>query len=92
MEVDYSARLYFNDLITVRLGVVKVGGSSCTYAFGVDREHGVRAVSGRIVIVHASSTSEGSAPWPPALKEALSAPQDFVQVDGGWQSHADRIG
>ena len=85
VEVDYSARLYFNDLLTVSVGVIKVGGSSCTFAFEVDREDGVRAVSGRIVIVHASSTSEGSAPWPSILREALASPRDFIQSSGGWE-------
>ena len=84
VEVDYRARLYFNDLLTVLVGVIKVGGSSCTYGFGVDRADGVRAVSGRVVIVHASSTTDGSAPWPPALREALAVPRDFVMGDGGW--------
>ena len=84
VEVDYSARLYFNDLLTVSVGVIKVGGSSCTFGFGVHREDGVCAVSGRIVIVHASSTTEGSAPWPPTLREALAAPRDFVQTNSHW--------
>jgi acyl-CoA thioesterase FadM len=84
VEVDYQARLYFNDLITVRLGVVKVGASSCTYAFAIDREDGERAVSGRMIIVHASSTTEGSAPWPDALRLALAAPRDFAMAVSDW--------
>ena len=90
VEVDYQARLYFNDLITVRLGVVKVGTSSCTYAFGIDREDAVRAVSGRMVIVHASSTTDGSAPWPDGLRESLGQPRDFVMTDSTWTS-ANRL-
>ena len=84
VETGYQARLYFNDLLLVRLGVVKVGTSSCHYAFAVDREDGVRAVSGRMVIVHALGTSEGSAPWPDSLRERLAAPHDLTLVEGTW--------
>lgn len=85
VEVDFRARLYFDDLITVRLGVVKVGTSSCTFALAVDRVDGVRALTGRAVIVHASSTSEGSAPWPDALRAALAAPRDYTMGAATWQ-------
>jgi acyl-CoA thioester hydrolase len=85
IEVDYRARLFFNDVLKVNVGVIKVGGSSCTFGFAIDREDGVCAVSGRVVIVHASSTTEGSAPWPATLRDALAAPRDFLQVDGGWE-------
>lgn len=84
VEADYQARLFFDDELTVTVGVVKIGTSSCTYAFGIDRPDGVRAVSGRVVIVHASSTTEGSAPWPDVLRAALAAPRDYVMTESGW--------
>lgn len=74
IEIDYSARLYFGQLIDVHVGVVKVGSSSCTFAFWVSLPDGAIAMSGSYVIVHAASNSEGAAPWPDDLRGALSTP------------------
>lgn len=71
IDIDYKDRLYFGQEIVVQLTVRKVGTSSCTYDFEVRTEEGVVAVSGTLVVVHASSTSEGSAPWPPDIRAAL---------------------
>ena len=64
-------RLYYGQEIVVQVTVAKVGTSSCTYDFQVRTEEGVIAVSGTLVVVHASSTSEGSAPWPSEIRAAL---------------------
>lgn len=71
LRIDYARRLYFGDLLEVELGVVKVGNSSCAFAFEVRDEAGRAAVTGEYVVVHVSSSDAGSAPWPPAMKEAL---------------------
>ena len=71
IDIDYKDRLYFGQEIIVQVTVAKVGTSSCTYDFQVRTEEGVIAVSGSLVVVHASSTSEGSAPWPPEIRSAL---------------------
>ena len=71
IDIDYKDRLYYGQEIAVQFTVVKVGTSSCTYEFEVRTESGAVAVSGTLVVVHASSTSEGSAPWPAAIREAL---------------------
>ena len=71
IDIDYKDRLYFGQEIAVQVTVAKVGTSSCTYDFEVRTEAGVVAVSGTLVVVHASSTSEGSAPWPDDIREAL---------------------
>jgi acyl-CoA thioesterase FadM len=71
IDIDYKDRLYFGQEIVVQLTVHKVGTSSCTYGFEVRTEEGVVAVSGGLVVVHASSTSEGSSPWPAAIRAAL---------------------
>ena len=71
IDIDYKDRLYFGQEIIVQVTVAKVGTSSCTYDFQVRTEEGVIAVSGSLVVVHASSTSEGSAPWPPEIRTAL---------------------
>ena len=78
IEVDYRDRLYFGQVIDVMVGVIAVGRSSCTFAFGVRTASGDLAVEGRYVIVHAASTSDGAAPWPDALRSALGAPSAHV--------------
>ena len=71
IDIDYKDRLYFGQEIVVQVTVTKVGTSSCTYDFQVRTDQGVIAVSGSLVVVHASSTSEGSAPWPADIRAAL---------------------
>jgi YbgC/YbaW family acyl-CoA thioester hydrolase len=71
IDIDYKDRLYFGQEIVVQVTVTKVGTSSCTYDFQVRTDQGVVAVSGSLVVVHASSTSEGSAPWPADIRAAL---------------------
>jgi YbgC/YbaW family acyl-CoA thioester hydrolase len=71
IDIDYKDRLYYGQEIAVQVTVVKVGTSSCTYEFEVRTESGAVAVCGTLVVVHASSTSEGSAPWPADIRDAL---------------------
>lgn len=71
IDIDYKDRLYYGQEIAVQVTVVKVGTSSCTYEFEVRTDAGTVAVSGTLIVVHASSTSEGSAPWPPAIRDAM---------------------
>ena len=79
IEVDYADRLYFSDVIDVSVSVARVGTSSCSFDFEVRKADGSRAITGSYVIVHASSTSSGSAAWPTAVSEALSRPQEFTR-------------
>lgn len=72
-EVDYFDRLYFDELIEVRVGVAKVGTSSCHFGFDVRKADGGRAISGSYVIVHASGTASGATPWPKRIHESLVA-------------------
>lgn len=71
LRIDYSRRLYFGDLLSVELGVVRVGNSSCTFAFEVRDADDHTAITGEYVVVHVASSDAGSAPWPPAMKKAL---------------------
>ena len=71
-EVDYFDRLYFDEVIEVRVGVVKLGTSSCHFGFEVRKADGGRAISGSYVVVHASGTASGAAPWPEWIRENLS--------------------
>ena len=73
IEVDYRDRLFFGEAIDVTVGVMGLGRSSARFAFGVRTGRG-EAISGSYVIVHASSTTEGSAPWPDPVRVALTIP------------------
>jgi acyl-CoA thioesterase FadM len=79
IDVDYFDRLYFDEVIEVRVGVVKVGNSSCGFDFEVRKADGGRAIGGSYVIVHASGTASGSEPWPTALRDSLSQIAAFEQ-------------
>ena len=72
IDVDFHDRLYFGEVIDVRVGVVRVGTSSCAFEFEVRKADGTRAISGSYVIVHASGTTSGAEPWPEALRERLA--------------------
>ncbi len=73
IEVDYFDRLYFDEVIEVRVGVAKVGTSSCHFGFDVRKTDGGRAIGGSYVIVHASGTASGAKPWPERIREGLTA-------------------
>lgn len=76
IEIDYRDRLFFGEEIEVTLGVVSVGRTSCRFAMQVRTERG-EAISSRHVIVHAASTTEGSAPWPDDVRAALESGARF---------------
>lgn len=78
LRLDYSHRLYFGEELRIELGVVRVGRSSCTFAFSVVNPAGEQAVSGEYVVVHVEATDGGSAPWPADMREALLRGDHFV--------------
>ena len=78
IDIDYAARLYFGEEIVVRVAVIRVGSSSCSLEFAVNKVDGSVAISGSYVIVHAASTTEGSAPWPDEIKGALLSGRHLI--------------
>lgn len=70
-HVDYHARLWFGDRVEVEIAVSRIGRSSLTYQFQANGPRGV-AADGEMTIVHTETSSGGSAPWPQAVREALS--------------------
>lgn len=70
-EVEYRARLWFRDEITIRLGITRVGRSSMTYGFEVDSANG-RAADGQLTVVHTAGSTGRSQPWPDAIRAALT--------------------
>jgi acyl-CoA thioester hydrolase len=73
IDIDYRSRLLFNQLLWVRVAVLRVGRSSCTLSFSVVDESWTPAVIGTYVIVHAASTSTGSSPWPDDVRAGLTS-------------------
>lgn len=78
IDIDYAARLYFGEPIAVRVAVTRVGSSSCSLEFAIHKEDGTVAISGTYVIVHAASTTEGSAPWPADIRAALTSGRELT--------------
>lgn len=82
IEIDFTERLYFRDIVVIRLAVAAVGRTSLTYSFEVARDETV-AARGRLVIVNAAA-GEGAEPWPAELRKALaqSGPQPGEYLSG----------
>lgn len=77
IEIDYSARLYFGEEIAVTVSVLKVGNTSATLTMLVTHDGGKDAVKASYVVVNASGTTEGSAPWTKETREQLESGQHF---------------
>jgi acyl-CoA thioesterase FadM len=73
LEVDFTARLYFRDLVDVELRVLEVGRSSVRYGFNVRRGQDL-AAKGAIVVVHCDSDPARGEPqeWPEDVRAALT--------------------
>jgi acyl-CoA thioester hydrolase len=71
LELDFSGRLYFRDLVEIEIWVVEVGSSSARYGFTVTRA-GETAASGEMVAVHVDLESGRPQPWPQDLRDALT--------------------
>jgi acyl-CoA thioester hydrolase len=78
VEMDYSARLFVGDEVVVQVQVAQVGRASCEFAVTVDTADGTRAATGRVVVVHTSGTTAGSAPWPDDVRVALTTPTTWT--------------
>jgi acyl-CoA thioesterase FadM len=70
-EADFLKRLWFGEVVSIELRVVKVGVSSLHYAFDVRGQEGV-AATGRMSIVHSAARATSSTPWPEDVRALLS--------------------
>ncbi|HZI99005.1 MAG TPA: thioesterase family protein [Actinomycetales bacterium] len=70
-EVDYLARLWLGDRVDVELSIADVGSSSLRFAFVV-RRGDVVAARGLMVCVNSDPHSDGTTPWPAAVRTALT--------------------
>lgn len=71
-EVDYLARLWFRDRVTVVLWVADLGRSSIRYEFEVHRGDDV-AAKGAMVAVHSDPGEASTSPWPEQVRAKLSS-------------------
>ena len=82
IEIDFTERLYFRDVVVIRLAVAAVGRTSLTYSFEVARDETV-AARGRLVVVNAVA-GEGAQAWSDRVRQALtdSGPQPGEYLSG----------
>jgi acyl-CoA thioesterase FadM len=71
VSVDFTARLYFRDVVDVELAVQSVGATSARYALTVTRA-GEPAAHGTLVTVYVDPATGRPAPWPDDLRAALA--------------------
>lgn len=74
LECDYHAPAKLDDEIVCRAELRKIGGSSMTFAFPVERVDGTRLVSGALVLAALDCTTLRATRIPAPLANALRAP------------------
>ena len=74
LECDYRAPAKLDDEIVCRAELRKLGGSSMTFAFPVERADGVRLIDGSLVLAALDRTTLRATRIPPPLAAALHAP------------------
>ena len=73
LECDYRAPAKLDDEITCRAELQKIGGSSMTFVFPVQRRDGTRLVDGMLVLAALDRTTLRAARLPAQLANALRA-------------------
>jgi len=74
LECDYREPAKLDDEITCRAQLHKLGGSSMTFTFPVDRADGVRLIDGSLVLAALDRTTLRATRIPAPLVTALRAP------------------
>ena len=75
LECDYRAPAKLDDEILCRAELRKLGGSSMTFAFPIDRADGTRLVDGTLVLAAVDRTTLRAARLPQTFLEALRSAQ-----------------
>jgi acyl-CoA thioester hydrolase len=70
-EVDYTARLWFMDRVSVQLWVAEVGRASVRYEFAVRRGDEV-AAAGAMTAAHIDPAAGRSSVWPEDVRAVLA--------------------
>lgn len=71
LECDYRAPAKLDDELTCRAELRKIGASSLTFAFPVERMDGTRLVDGTLVLAALDRTTLHPTRVPSALRDAL---------------------
>jgi tol-pal system-associated acyl-CoA thioesterase len=71
LECDYRAPAKLDDEILCRAELRKIGGSSMTFTFPIDRADGTRLVDGTLILAALDRTTLKATRVPAALREAL---------------------
>ena len=80
-EIDFTGKLYFRQPVTTTITLERVGRTSLTWHFEVWGEAfgdvpRRRAASGRVICAHVPAGTDRSAPWPDAVRAALTPRED----------------
>jgi acyl-CoA thioesterase FadM len=71
LELDFSGRLYFRDLVEIEITVREIRRSSAHYGFTVTRA-GETAATGLMVTAYVNQETGRAEPWPDDLRSALT--------------------
>jgi YbgC/YbaW family acyl-CoA thioester hydrolase len=71
LEVHFKAPARLDDEVLCRAELMKVGGSSMTFAFPIDRADGTRLADGGLVLAALDRTTMKATRLPEALRAAL---------------------
>jgi len=74
LECDYRAPAKLDDEIVCRAELRKIGGSSLTFTFPIDRADGTRLVDGTLVLAAVDRKTLKATRVPEPLRDALAAP------------------
>ncbi|HXF03435.1 MAG TPA: thioesterase family protein [Arthrobacter sp.] len=74
--INYRAKLWFGQRVTVRLSVQQLGRTSLTFAFEVhgqphEKSPGGLAAHGTFTTVYVPADSDGAQPWPDHMRAAI---------------------
>ncbi len=72
VSLDFTARLYFREVVDVTIAVVAVGRTSVRYGITVTRG-GEPAARGELVTVYVDPATGRPDPWPDDLRAALTS-------------------
>jgi acyl-CoA thioester hydrolase len=73
LECDYRAPAKLDDEIVCRAELRKIGGSSMTFTFPIERSDGTRLVDGMLVLAALDRTTLRATRVPQPLRDALRA-------------------
>ena len=71
-EADYKAMLVAGDLITVNIGVEKIGETSVTFAYTIHKDDGTLAGTGKTVSVCVNKKTNMKVPLPKSWREKFT--------------------